>query len=127
MKPIRIIVAGSRSINNYEFVREVILKTLCEWKIFLFVDDIEFVSGGCRTGVDSLGERFAKINEYEPKLFLPDWSIGPRAGPLRNAEMAKYATHLILIWDGKSNGSASMLREAKSNFLTIKECKVSNV
>jgi hypothetical protein len=35
--------------------------------------------------------------------------------------MARYATHLILIWDGKSSGSASMRKLAKEYKLEIFE------
>ncbi len=46
------------------------------------------------------------------KEFPPDWEKhGKAAGPIRNKEMAEYADALLLIWDGKSRGSASMKKE----------------
>lgn len=35
------------------------------------------------------------------------------AGPIRNEQMAQYADALILVWDGKSAGSSSMLGLAR--------------
>jgi hypothetical protein len=73
----------------------------------------EVVSGGA-TGVDEAGEVWA--SEYCCKVtrFLPDWKLnGTAAGPIRNLEMANYGDVLLLIWDGKSRGSASMRREMK--------------
>jgi hypothetical protein len=47
-------------------------------------------------------------------MFPAKWDkYGKAAGPLRNREMAAYADALILVWDGKSRGSANMLAEAK--------------
>ena len=54
------IVAGSRSITNYEIVKEAIEKS--------GFDIISIVSGGAR-GVDSLGERYARENGIELKQF----------------------------------------------------------
>lgn len=70
----------------------------------------EIVHGGCR-GVDSAANQI-----FESRLpvvaFPAKWDEhGRAAGPIRNAEMAAYADELLLIWDGKSRGSASMKRE----------------
>jgi hypothetical protein len=75
----------------------------------------EIVSGGAR-GVDSAGESWAKEmkqlcgeNALVVTLFPADWTKhGKAAGPIRNKEMAEYSDALLLIWDGKSKGSANM-------------------
>lgn len=74
----------------------------------------EVVSGGA-TGADSAGEYWARIQRY-PEIpirhFLPDWDLyGRRAGPIRNSKMAAYADALLLIWDGKSKGSADIKKK----------------
>lgn len=115
MNRIRLIIAGSRtfseskSLDLIEFaVRELIRER-----------PVQVISGGAR-GVDAAGEVYAKNNGIEFVRIAPDWSLGRKAGPLRNAQMAKYACNkigfkamLLLIWDGESRGSASMLREAE--------------
>jgi hypothetical protein len=46
---------------------------------------------------------------------------GKAAGPKRNKRMAEAADALILVWDGKSKGSASMKSEAQKRGLKIFE------
>lgn len=100
----RVIIAGSRTIHNYQYVEEAVKES--NFNI------TEVVSGGAR-GVDKLGEHFARVHGLPCKQFIPDWSVGPSAGPIRNEQMAKYADALILVWDGYSKGSANMLYNAK--------------
>lgn len=108
------IIAGSRNIFDYNLVCDIINK--CPFKHQIS----EVVSGVC-VGVDSLGERWAKENGLPIQQFPANWNLGKKAGPLRNKDMANYANALVLIWDGKSKGSASMLRFAKEKNLLIYE------
>jgi hypothetical protein len=66
------------------------------------------VSGGAE-GVDTIAIEWAKANHLPVNVFPADWSKhGKSAGPIRNAEMAKYADALICIrWD-YSKGSKNM-------------------
>lgn len=69
---------------------------------------------GMAKGADSLGEDWAKRNKIPIKYFPADWDkYGRSAGPIRNGEMAKYGDALILLWDGKSSGSAGMKKLAE--------------
>ena len=43
--------------------------------------------------------------------FPAEWDLGKHAGFLRNADMADYADAALVIWDGKSKGSADMLSQ----------------
>lgn len=80
----------------------------------------ERVISGTATGVDQAGERWAEANGVPVERMPADWSThGRAAGPLRNRRMAQEADALLLIWDGKSRGSASMLREARARRLRI--------
>jgi len=78
----------------------------------------EVVSGGA-DGVDSSAEMYCMdrgIRTTGSDFYVPSWVwdyLGKKAGPLRNEAMAKYADALILIWDGKSRGSANMLSQMK--------------
>lgn len=117
----RVIIAGSRQYTNYDTV----LHAMTELAGNIPKNNLEIVSGHA-SGVDSLGEMFARRNHIRLKLFPADWNkYGKKAGPLRNREMAEYASRckgiLLLIWDGTSRGSASMKREALAKNLTIKE------
>lgn len=71
----------------------------------------EIVSGGAR-GVDLAGESLALETHVPVKRFPAEWDKhGKGAGPIRNKQMAEYADALLLIWDGKSRGSANMKSE----------------
>ena len=58
-----------------------------------------------------LGKRYAIENRFAVETYLADWKrYGRQAGPIRNREMAKMADFVICFWDGKSNGTKSMIR-----------------
>lgn len=67
-----------------------------------------------------LGENYAKERGYGIKRFPADWSLGKKAGPIRNAQMADYATHCICFWDNKSRGTKSMIDLAKRKNLNLR-------
>lgn len=105
----KVIVAGGRNIEIYE----VVLLALQEPGPQFYDAISEVVSGGA-FGVDLLGEIWAITHQIPVKKFPADWKkYGQRAGPLRNAQMARYADALVLVWDGESKGSRSMLEKAE--------------
>ena len=70
------------------------LNTLDEFGVHLIntIDPVEIISGHA-PGADTLGEKFAKAYGYPLKIFLAEWNkYGKAAGPIRNEEMAKYAS-----------------------------------
>jgi len=108
----KVIIAGSRDIVDYELVLEAIANAN--------FDITSVVSGGAR-GVDRLGEQFAKDCGLPIHPFPADWN-GPHkkaAGHIRNAEMAKFGQALIAIWDGSSPGTKNMIDVARKNNLKI--------
>jgi len=126
----KVIIAGTRSFNDYEF-----LKQKCDY--YLKNEDNIVIVSGKASGADSLGEQYAQEKKYKIKEFPADWSnldlkpsiirkrsdgttYNAYAGIHRNEEMAKYADALILFYDGKSKGSKAMLELAKKYNLKIK-------
>lgn len=105
------IIAGSREGPTYT---DIVVATYgLEWKI------TEVVCG-MAPGADLLGKLWAEKHGIPVKCFPADWSrYGKRAGPIRNVQMAEYADALIAIWDGKSNGTAHMIREARSRGMLV--------
>ena len=77
------------------------------------------VVSGTANGVDKLGEQFSKEFDILLTQFPADWSKGKYAGHHRNLEMAKYADACIVIWDGKSSGSANMIQTAVNRRLKL--------
>lgn len=116
MKKNRVIIAGSRDFNDWS-----LLKTKVSYYTFeMNPDDTEIVSGGCR-GADKLGERYANEYKLSCNVIGADWgNFITSAGPIRNQAMAKYASHLIAFWDGKSKGTKNMIELAKKLGLTVR-------
>ena len=122
----KVIIAGSRSIKDYAFVRQI-LNHVCQ--IYSIIPS-EIVSGKAKRGIDKLGERWAEENGVPVKPFPADWDnlaapgavvrtnnfgkqYNVRAGYDRNQEMAEYGDVLIAIWDGVSNGTKDMVERAR--------------
>lgn len=113
----KVIIAGSRTFSNFDLLIDYCDEKLNEF----YFDKVELVGGGAK-GADYLGKEYAKLRGYKYREFSADWDkYGYAAGPIRNREMAEYADVLILFWDGKSRGSASMLREAMKRKIRVFE------
>lgn len=107
------IIAGSRTIHDVQAVVEAIRDSGFR---------ITEVLCGMAPGVDRQGELWAARHSIRVRYFPANWEVlGRAAGPIRNALMAREADALILVWNGKSRGSASMLREARAAGLKIHE------
>lgn len=105
------IVAGCRDVTDFNLVQTAIDNSGFEIT--------ELVSGRA-TGVDALGERWARENSVKITTFPADWRThGKAAGPIRNAQMAEYADALIAVWDGVSRGTKNMINEAKKRELNV--------
>lgn len=109
--PMNTIIAGSRSITNYEIVKNAINESRI---------NISTVVSGCARGVDNLGEEWANKNNIPIHRFPANWDkYGKSAGIIRNKEMAKFADAAIIIYDGKSKGSINMINNAKKYGLKL--------
>lgn len=103
----KIIIAGSRTINDYT----VLLSAIESLKRFVVIDhNTEIISGGA-FGVDTLARRYAYENHLKLHELKPQYK-GPndRGAPLRrNAEMALLGDVLLAVWDGTSTGTQNMI------------------
>ena len=116
MTDYRVIIAGSRSFNDYELLREQCLSILQEK---MRTHRVIIVSGHAR-GADSLGERFANEFRLPFELHPAKWRLlGKAAGMVRNAEMAKCSDALISFWDGESRGTRHMINFARKRGLEV--------
>lgn len=119
-KKARIIVAGGRDFVDYALLSQTLNSVLEK-----YTDSETIIVTGCCRGADALGERYAKEHGIPVKRFPADWlQYGKAAGPIRNRDMAEYASEgegvLVAFWDGKSRGTASMIRLAEKYGLLIK-------
>jgi len=112
---VKVIIAGSRTIFDYQLVLRAISESGFE---------ITEVVSGKAPGVDRCGEWWAINNNIPVKEFPASFrGLGRAAGPIRNAEMAEYADALICVHNG-SRGSANMMRVARAMGLKIFEKRV---
>lgn len=101
----KLVIAGTRTINADIETMDMCLE-------YYDLQPTEIVCGMAR-GIDMSGYKYAEFMGIEIAEFPADWN-GPLkkgAGHARNKAMAEYADALLLIWDGKSTGSANMKKQ----------------
>ncbi len=126
----KIIIAGSRTITDYNIVDSAMYEAMCSLHISYEMIS-EIISGHAR-GVDRLGEQWAVKNYKKCSLFPADWNrYGKSAGYIRNRKMAEYVGNqkaetgvLIAVWDEKSKGTGMMIDIAKEKGLKVYVHKV---
>ena len=97
----KVIVAGSRTIEDMETVEKAIAAA--------GYDVVEIVSGMAR-GVDTIAVQWAQECKIPVAKFPADWDkFGKSAGYRRNVQMADYADALVAVWDGVSRGTGHMI------------------
>ena len=93
------------------FVREKNLQVQWILETHAHADHLTAVVSGGATGADTFGETWAMMYDKPVKVFKAEWErLGKKAGIMRNAEMSIYGDGLIAFWDGKSTGTAHMIR-----------------
>lgn len=120
--PLRVIVAGSRQIKDKALVWPHLDRLKAR-----FADETPFeIVCGEAAGVDTLGRQWAEANNHPIKSFPAPWSTldapcasvnttggrsyNAQAGPVRNAWMAAYGSHLVAFWNGRSAGTKQMIK-----------------
>ena len=126
----KVIIAGSRSITDYDIVKSIIGERFedLQYRLHLNISFTEVIHGDA-IGVDKLAKRWAIENNISHKPFKPNyWAHGRYGAPkIRNTEMAKYASMheghysaLIAIWNGKiPSGTGDMILKAHRYGLTV--------
>lgn len=111
------IIAGSRTITDKSILQDAIKASKFNITAVIY--------GECKKGVDRLGKEYADANGL-PIYGMPAlWEEYGRsvAGSKRNEAMAIVAKHynggLIAVWNGKSSGTASMIKYAKKHKLKL--------
>ncbi len=115
----RAIVAGSRSLTDYLFLKRHLDN------LFSRVDKSRLVIlSGHAKGADQFAERWCDNNLVTYQLFHPQWDKhGTQAGILRNQEMIDAVGPrgvVIVFWDGFSAGTADTIRRAKKAGLRLR-------
>lgn len=80
----------------------------------------EIVSGGAR-GVDTSAREYARAHGLPCVEFLPEYAKYGRAAPLkRNLQIIEYADEVLAFWDGKSRGTAYVIRQCRERRIPCK-------
>ena len=97
----KLAIVGSRGITEFDMA--------------LLIDfDVECIISGGASGVDRLAIEFAKANGMDFKEIKPDYKRYGRCAPiLRNKEIVNEADFVIVIWDGISKGTKSVIDYCK--------------
>jgi hypothetical protein len=112
MKKVKVIIAGSRTFNDYKKLNDF-MNAMTKYI------DIESIICGEARGADILGSCWARANDIPVRSMPADWAThGKKAGYIRNSEMADIGDVLILFWDGISKGSKHMYDLAKRKGLS---------
>ena len=90
----KVIVAGGRDFDNYEFLKEKLDETF-ESLGDLDAHPIEIISG-MANGADTLGIKYAKEHKLTRVLYPANWDKYPRmAGILRNLNICLLRQHIL--------------------------------
>jgi len=96
----KIAVVGSRGITDIDLSPYL-------------ADCDEIISGGAR-GVDACAAAYAREHGIKITEILPEYARYGRAAPIvRNQQIVDYADHILIFWDGKSRGTASVIQYAQ--------------
>ena len=110
----KVIIAGSRTLQKLNMV-EVGMS-----KIGFPTSKISYVISGNASGVDRLGEAWAKRHAIKIKKYPANWEkFGRSAGYKRNELMSRIADVLVAFWDGKSKGTEHMIKIAREKKLSV--------
>ena len=97
----KLLVAGSRSINKFELDRYV-------------PNDTELIISGGANGVDRIAEEYADKKRISKLIIRPRYDIYGRGAPIkRNEIMVDIADVVLVIWDGISRGTKYTVDYAK--------------
>lgn len=117
---VRVIIAGSRKFNDQDLFDNTIHDILLNYD----TEELEIISGCC-TGADAMGEEYARSWDIKLAEFPAYWNkYGKAAGPMRNEQMARYASEsdhgiLIAFPIGESRGTRNMIKLAKQYGLEV--------
>lgn len=115
----RVVIAGSRSFDNYQLMCAVLRKN----RILPTA-----VLSGCARGADALGERWAEERGVPVERYPADWERwGRSAGPRRNIEMLDtQPERIVVFWDGHSRGTKHLMQAAFDRQIPTTVCHYKN-
>ena len=97
----KLLVVGSRSIENFDLSK------------YISKEVSLIISGGAK-GVDTLAEKYADKHGISKLILRHNYNLYGKAAPLlRNKLMVEICDSVLIVWDGKSNGTKYTIDYAK--------------
>jgi hypothetical protein len=124
----RVIVAGSRTFDDYPTLERVMDRLTLKWGKNVVVisghsGNVDRVTGRI-IGADLLGEKWARARWHTIRVHRPDYEKykkNPKFAPFaRNEEMVADATHAAFFHDGSSPGTADCIERARKKGIKVK-------
>lgn len=113
-EPLYVIVAGSRTFDNYELMKQKL-------DVAFSARKPDKIICGEAAGADSLGKRYANEHGIPVESWPANWQKdGKQAGYLRNERMAERGTALVAFWNGTSSGTKHMIDTASAKGLQVR-------
>ena len=107
---VRVVVAGSRTYNDYEAFSRVLSGYLQRFDL----SDVVIISGRASRGADDMAVRYCEEHQLPYVSYFAEWDqLGKSAGYRRNLQMCEASTHVLVFWDMKSKGTRHMLDIAR--------------
>ena len=111
----RLIISGLRTCDRKNTVYSEIEKYIAE------IGGVDEIVTGGQEGVGLFAKLYAEERGITYKEFIPDWQSHINAASfIRDARMAEYGTHLLVLSNGISKESVNLIAEARKNRLTIR-------
>lgn len=108
----KVAVIGSRSL------------VVTELGTFIPQGTKELVSGGAK-GIDTCVREFAEREGIKLTEFFPDYRLFGRGAPLRrNLQIIEYSDVIVAFWDGRSRGTAFVIKQCTKIGKPIKVYKM---
>lgn len=98
-----LLIAGSRGIKEFDLEPYI-------------PENTDLIICGGADGIDGLAEELADKKRISKLIVYPNYKRYGRYAPLkRNEQMIALAEEILVIWDGKSRGSAYTIKVAKES------------
>jgi hypothetical protein len=116
----KILICGDRNWSDKHFIKDK-MKDIDSSTII--------IEGGCK-GVDKLSAEVAKEMGLTIKEYPADWTLGKKAGPIRNRKMLEEKPDEVWAFHNnieKSKGTKDMINAAKKKNIFIRIFKHSGI
>lgn len=114
-----IVVTGSRNWKDYDTLRSYIDLLSKKERI---LHSPHFIVHGDAKGADQLANKYAIQHSIPIKAFPADWTLGNKAGPIRNQQMIDWAIKRALQFESEVICIAFPLPKSKGTWDCIRRC-----